>query len=232
MDKERIQAWALAKMQFAAESPLESGYRYYHGQRTGHLALSLADGMGLAVDRDVAFIGALLHDVGKATCSGLGHGAQGAEIIRAEIADLFTVKELDAVCNVVANHYHRPNSRYYVGLPKPVFPTEVLLVQDADTLDHFGANAVWLAMHWATAEDLTEQQSIEYYRNEASKWREEARQGLNFALSRHELKARIAYADAFFARLEDEGAGKLRCDANVSHSNRRVVQKIRGSSRP
>jgi len=97
-------------------------------------------------------------------------------------------------------------------------------------LDHFWANAVWLVFHWAATQGQTEQQCIEYYRDEDSRWREEARQGLNFMLSRRELKARIADTDAFFARLAQEGKEKLRRGVGVSHRNRRFVQKLRGGT--
>jgi len=212
MEREGIIDWALAKMQMAEEYPLEKGYRYHHGLRTALVALSLAEGMNIAVNRDVLYIGGLLHDVGKAVCKGLGHGRAGAETIRAEIAGLFTAVELEAVCNIVANHYCRPNSKYYEGQVKPVFPIEVLLVQDADILDHFGANAIWLALHWAAAEGRTRQQSIKFYREQDAKWHAEARQGLNFPLSRRNLEERIAYSDAFFARLAEEAEGKLTCN--------------------
>jgi HD superfamily phosphodiesterase len=209
MDTERIMAWGLEKMKFTDETPLETGYRYYHGLRTARIAISLADGLNLAIDRDVLFAGGFLHDVGKAGYRGPDHGARGEAMIRSEIPSLFADTELDAVCSIVRNHYHRPNSRHYCGKEKPSFPAPVLLVQDADTLDHFGGNALWLAFRWAVTQGRTPSDALEFHREQDATWRREALEGLNFSLSRRELEARIARIDAFFALWEEEQEGKL-----------------------
>ena len=144
---DKILSWGTEKMKFTNETPLEVGYRYYHGLRSAKLAVALAEGMGLEVDRDVLYVGSFLHDVGKAGNRGPDHGPRGAELIRAEIPHLFSATELELVLSMVSNHYMRPNGKHFEGKKIPVFPAEVLLIQDADTLDHFGCNAVWLAFH-------------------------------------------------------------------------------------
>ena len=140
----------------ADESPLEPGYRWYHGVRTAKLAGLLAEQMQLDVDKDILELGGLLHDVGKAGYRGPDpHGIRGARLIRAEIAHLFPPDKLERVASIVANHYQRPNSKYWRGKEAPEFPAEVLLVQDADILDHLGANAIWLAFRYGAKERPT-----------------------------------------------------------------------------
>lgn len=209
MDKEKIIAWGTEKMKFADESPLETGYRYYHGLRVAKLALGLAERMGLQVDRELLYIGGFLHDVGKASYKGPEHGPRGAKMISDEIADLFTPNELALVLDMVGNHYMRPNSEYFSGKERPTYPSEVLLVQDADTLDHFGSNAVWLAFHWSTLQHPTQQETIDYYHTDDPRWRQKALQWVNYDLSRNELSYRLKRIDEFFAFWQQEESGLL-----------------------
>lgn len=149
MQKEAILEWANQKMGDADDSPLEREYRLHHGQRVAALATLLADRMHIDVDRDILYVGALLHDLGKSGGQpDKGHGERGAEITRDEISHLFSKEELNRVCSIVENHYMRPNNLRFEGREVPEFADEVLLVQDADVLDHHGLFGVWLNMYW------------------------------------------------------------------------------------
>lgn len=208
VDKEKILLWGAEKMQQADATPLEIGYRYYHGLRTAALAGALARAMGLKVDAEALYIGAFLHDVGKAECSGFGHGRGGKEVIEAEIPHLFTPAELAKVTDIVANHYRRPCQGGKNSDRHP-FSAEVLLVQDADALDHFGSSAVWLAFHWSKHQGRNQSQTIQFYHNEDLLWRQRALAGLNYDLSRREMEYRLGRIDEFFAHFAKEEAGAL-----------------------
>lgn len=201
MDTENILRWGADKMKLADATPLERGYRYYHGLRSAKLAGALAQAENLAVRHEELYIGAFLHDVGKADYLGVGHGPRGQEIIEAEIAHLFAPTELELVVNIVSNHYTRHKDS--------ALPVEVLLVQDADALDHFGSNAVWLAFHWAKYQGRTQRETMQFYHNEDRQWRERALQGLNFARSRQEMGHRLARIEDFFTHWAKEEAGLL-----------------------
>lgn len=201
MDTESILLWGAAKMKLAEATPLERGYRYYHGLRTANLACALARAEKLAVRQEELYIGAFLHDVGKADYLGVDHGPRGQEIIEAEIAHLFAPTELELVGSIVSNHYARHRGS--------ALPVEVLLVQDADAIDHFGSNAVWLAFHWAKHQGRTQNETMQFYHNEDRQWRERALHGLNFARSRQEMGHRLARIDDFFAHWAKEEAGLL-----------------------
>lgn len=210
MQKEKIIAWAQKKMLLADEAPLEPGYRWYHGCRVANLSLALAQQLGLNIDPDILYIGGLLHDVGKAGYRGdEPHGPRGARLLRQEIAHLFTPTELDRVAHIVANHYQRPKSKYMIGKIPPVFPDEVLLVQDADTIDHFGINGVWLTFHRATAQQQSQADIIHRHHSSDVAWHEEALNALNFELSQRELEHRLHLMHRLYAQWEREEAGEL-----------------------
>lgn len=210
MNIEAIKVWAKAKMLATDENPLEPGYRWYHGVRTAKLAGSLATKMELNIDADILAIGGLLHDVGKAGYRGAEpHGPRGARLITEEIAHLFAEDELQRVTSIVANHYQRPNSKYWRGKKAPDFPDEVLLIQDADVLDHLGANAIWLAFHYGIAELRSQQVAISRFREIDPPWHAESLASLNYDVSRRELKHRLQFLNEFYTQWEAETGGEL-----------------------
>lgn len=194
----------------ADDSPLEPGYRWYHGVRTAGLALRLAEQMRLPVDRDVLELGGLLHDLGKAGYRGpQPHGPRGARLIRAEAAHLFSAEQLERVTTIVANHYERPNSKYWRGKEPPVFAPEVLLVQDADILDHIGANGVWLAFHYSAQEGRAQREAIDRFFSVDAEWHREMTQSLNFTASIQEMKRRLDFVHNFYRQWQQEERGEL-----------------------
>lgn len=212
MDKDAVLKWAHRRMAAADDSPLEPGYRYHHGLRVAALAVELAGRLRSSVDLELLYVAGVVHDVGKSGYQGEDpHGPRGAEIVRTEAAAWFTAGELDQVCQMVERHYARPNSRWYAGREKPAWTEEVLLVQDADVLDHFGCNHVWQAFFWAKHLRQSPQETLAYYwRNPKEQdWREEARRSLNFDASRSELDRRLARSDAFCREFAMEQAGVL-----------------------
>lgn len=191
------------------DAPLETGYRYYHGLRVSKLALALAQSESISVESDLLFIAALLHDVGKAGTKGKGHGPRGAELIARSIPQLFNSEELRYVTNIVANHYMRPHSKYLQGEPDPGWPPEVLLVQDADTLDHFGANGIWISHHWAAMERRDQASSISRHWVDDEAWRQESQRAMNYPTALCELQHRISCMDSFIRQWEREEQGQL-----------------------
>ncbi|HSL94138.1 MAG TPA: HD domain-containing protein [Bacillota bacterium] len=201
---EDIKAWGEAKMRWTDENPLECGFRYYHGLRVASIAESLAAERGQAYHRETLFIGAFLHDVGKAGYTGPDHGPRGAKLIRDGALHLIDEQMHDVVLNIVANHYMRPGSSWLQGKDVPELYYETLLVQDADILDHFGATAVWTALRWSVHEGRNQSETIEGYHGG---WLDEARRSLNFAESRLQLERRVRLQDLFYEawRREQDG---------------------------
>ena len=205
MNAEAIRTRAVAMMTGKPEPPCEPGYRLHHGQRVETLALEIAEREKLDVCRERLAIGALVHDIGKPGCAkSESHAVKGAEIVRSDFADLMDAEELEAVAQIVLHHYDRPNSIWFKGKEKPEWTPDILLVQDADVLDHFGVPGIWLTLHWATHKNFTPSQTItEWFTSEyMCSWRREARRSLNFQTSRRLLELRIAQMDDFFRRLK------------------------------
>lgn len=211
VDYAGIMQWGKSLMIAADEFPLEPGYRYFHGLRVAELARRLAENMTLQVDKHSLYIGGFLHDVGKAGYKGPNHGPRGAELVRREIPHLFEPAELELVCNIIGNHYMRPLSRHFAGKEKPSFADEVLLVQDADTLDHFGFNGIWIAFHWGAKEGYSQEMMLKRHHEVDAEWRREAETTLNFELSKRELACRIARMYEFHVGWRKEEAGELIC---------------------
>lgn len=210
IDIQAIKTWAENRMLTADDSPLELGYRWYHGVRTAKLAGYLAEQTQLEVEQDVLEIGALLHDVGKAGYRGPEpHGTRGARMIRDEAAHLFSTGKLKRVTDIVANHYERPNSKYWQGKEPPSFAPEVLLVQDADVIDHIGANGVWLAFHYGAQELRSQEAAMERFYKVDPTWHQEMIQSLNFPASIQEMKHRLAFSHQFYSQWRCEELGKL-----------------------
>lgn len=210
MDMEAIKTWAKRRMLEVDENPLEPGYRWHHGVRTSKLAVYLAKQMQLEVDYDVLELGGLLHDVGKVGYRGPEpHGPRGANIIRREIAHLFSPEKLERVIAIVANHYERPKSKYWRGRKAPDFPPEVLLVQDADIIDHMGANAIWLAFHYGTVEQRNQEAAIQRFYQVDPPWHEECLTSLNYEISHRELEHRLNFVHHFYQQWEREEGGEL-----------------------
>lgn len=212
MDKETVLKWAQWRMAAADDGPLEPGYRYHHGLRVGALAVGLAERLALGLDSELLYVAGVIHDVGKSGYQGEEpHGPRGESILRAEAAAWFSSDELERIGCMVARHYARPHSRWYEGREKPTWPNEVLVLQDADILDHFGCNHVWQSFLWARHLRRSPQDTLAYYwRNPKElEWREEARRALNYDLSRTELDRRLARSDAFCREFAMEQAGVL-----------------------
>ena len=207
MDIPSIETWARSRMADADDSPMERGYRLHHGERVGAIAASLARRLDAGgTSPDIYRVAGLLHDIGKAGYRGPEpHGPRGAQIVRAEAAQWFEPAELALVCLMVENHYARPLSRWYEGVEKPVWPLPVLIMQDADLIDHVGANYLWITINPGRRDGLSPA-GLLAIRNEPGArrgegWVRDCLRSLNFEESRAEVVRRQRLADAFYAEV-------------------------------
>lgn len=213
MNKDAILAWAKEKMLHHGEDPLEPGYRWYHGLRTANLACHLAKAMQLNVSMDALYIGGLLHDVGKAGYKGdKPHGLRGAELIEQEIGHLFSEEQLRQVMEIVARHYQRPKSKYWSHKSIPSLTTEILLVQDADILDHVGVNGIWINFSHSSAAKKNQEDTICQFYQRGARWHEDMLRILNYPLSMQEMEYRLALTHRIFAQWRREEQGRLTCE--------------------
>ncbi|MBS3820989.1 MAG: HD domain-containing protein [Planctomycetes bacterium] len=178
----------------------EAGFVFRHGQAVAKLAVHLARRIDetLDVSDDVLFCGGLFHDCAK---GGPKHAAAGADRAGELLAGQLSPQDVDAVAHLVAHHNDRGNREHDVA---------VRILQDADVLDHFGAQNIWLAIYFAAAHDRDLRDTTAFYRHEqADGYHAGARASLNFEVSRREFDRRVAITDAFYAELDHENAGGL-----------------------
>jgi HD superfamily phosphodiesterase len=200
------------------------GYVLAHGQRVARIALDLAreltqpsrqrpdavldNDLDFDLDPDVLYAGALLHDLGR----GLGaedrpHEAVGAGAAAALLAPFATPDEVARVVHIVAHHNHRTASE--PGRPPPPAPyaPAVLIVQDADSLDHVGPIGVWMATYHAAALRGTLDDALAYARSPTQTAdRAQMRRELNYALARRRFDARVAHQQRILRDLASASA--------------------------
>lgn len=190
------------------EVPHEQGYRLHHGKRVADLAMLIAKEEKLDLNLDILIVSGLLHDIGKNKSKnvddGVVHGPKGAEIVRERFSSLMTEEELEQVCDIITNHNSRPHSKWYDGKERPVLSNEILVIQDADLLDHFGEAGVNIILKWAKVKNTPLNTLYNEWINHPLKisWREESRSSINFEFSRAELERRIEYMNVVLSELK------------------------------
>jgi uncharacterized protein len=171
-----------------APSTREPGWIFHHGLRVARISLWLREKLEMDIDRDLLFVGALFHDVGKEVEP---HNQTGAVLTRALLEDHCPALELDLIAEMILHHNQRkqPNS----------YPPRILILQDADALDHVGAIDVWMAFYWSGVHGEGFQDHLDYFTGpENELYRSTLRESLNYQVSREEFDRRIAFEDEFF----------------------------------
>jgi len=202
MDKQRlIRIARMAMGQRKVTPEREMGYVFHHCLRVAGIAAALWEQLGRRadIDPDILFAGALFHDVAKGTEP---HSRLGALTVAELLASELAEPQLQQVARVVREHNSRKQS--WDCLPASQ------IVQDADVLDHFGAQSVWLVVGYAAVHDEPPEACLEFYlgpdhQDEIAR----RRKGLNFEVSRESFDRRVAFERRFFERLADEQAGRL-----------------------
>jgi uncharacterized protein len=129
-------AWRTVVAQFAKEHFKNPAWGYSHCQRDYRLARELASADHVALDDDVLYAAAYLHDMAAFEPwekSGVDHADQGATIVDTVLKNTgFPMKKIEAVRGAIRTHMYDRN---------PVGP-EALYLHDADALDWLGAIGV------------------------------------------------------------------------------------------
>lgn len=179
----------------------EVGYIYYHGLRAATLSGEISHRVfGAHAEFDkILHIGALFHDVGKGFQP---HNEVGAQITRKLLADYCAPEELVDIEQIVRFHCVRKR-----GIQ---LSDRVLCVQDADILDHFGTQEIWLQIFYSAATDQSQTQALEYWNSdEFTTHLDELRELINFDVTRRLFESRLAFARGFVDRFGYEAEGRL-----------------------
>lgn len=179
----------------------EKGYTFHHGLRTARLALRLREQISkpMEVSEALLFAAALFHDVGK----GLEpHNHSGAAAVADLLADQLTPDEIKAVGRIVREHNRRKNNRGCWLASK--------IVQDADLLDHFGAQGIWLCLHYSATHGRTDAQTLKFHNSpDNHAYQVKSRKALNFEISRLAFDRRMSLERQFMDRLAAEADGDI-----------------------
>jgi len=179
----------------------EAGYIYYHGLRTANLAgeiLSRVDGQAPVFD-PVLYTGALFHDIGKGYTS---HNETGAGLVKDLLAGLCTEAELDRISDIVRYHCIRKNG---LELDKGI-----LAVQDADMIDHFGTQEIWLNFLYRAYNHDTELDAVKFWDSDSYRGQTAKLRGLlNFEFSKSLFDDRVGFQELFLRRLKIEAEGRI-----------------------
>lgn len=177
----------------------EQGYIYFHGQRVGQIALKLRKLIfSHEIDYDqVILAGSWFHDLGKGIEP---HWEYGAVLAATVLKDYCSEWELAKIKEIIAGHTLRKEKEY---------PFYVQLVQDADILDHFGTQDIWLNFTRCgyTGKDM--QDSLDFYEEAYDTRMSRIRGLLNFEESMEAFDEKDRFLRDFIHRFREEGKGKL-----------------------
>lgn len=180
----------------------EPGWSYYHGKRTGKIAMHLARTLDCDADADTLLVAGLFHDVGKGNKR---NNEVGAAMTRELLAEFVSNEHLDTICEIVRCHCLRTKS----GDNSNGFSEATKLIQDADLIDHVGHIDIWLGFYWGGHHGQSIADRIAWYSGgEAKRWHRYMRDHLNYDVSRQMLEERIQLEDRFyqeFHRIYTEG---------------------------
>lgn len=201
MDREKLTEIARRAMADRKPHPRrERGYIFHHGRRVGLLAERLADRIEQArdLDRDLLYAGGLFHDVGKGDEP---HHRTGQLMVRDLLVGVLEAGQVEQVASLVAGH----NRRGQAGCT----PAQKL-IQDADIVDHLGAQDVWLCIQYSAAEDRGVAQTLEFYDSRGNQaYLAQCIEALNYQASRVEARRRQELERRFMDALADEEQGRL-----------------------
>ncbi|HHU62303.1 MAG: HD domain-containing protein [Bacillota bacterium] len=177
----------------------EQGYIYFHGQRVGQIALQLRN---LIFPRTVEFdevilVGSWFHDLGKGIEP---HWESGAVLVGDLLSEHCSPDELTKIKEIVVGHTLRKEREY---------PFYVQLVQDADILDHFGTQDIWLNFTRCGYTRKGMDDSLRFYDEVYDEQMNKIRSLLNFEESLEFFDEKDRFLREFIERFRAEGKGKL-----------------------
>ena len=179
----------------------EPGNKFGHGIRTAKLAERLRMEIcpnDTSVNPDILTVAAWFHDL----CNGQeDHENAGADALPALIGHLVTEEELTAVCDLIRLHDHRMKD-VAIDARLAAYLPALLLLQDADFLDHLGTYSVWATFAEFTYQhktplDYAKQFTDGSYDRFAARWRRE----INYPRSLEIFEEKINFEVEFGKRM-------------------------------
>lgn len=203
MDFERLEALAQKHMGHRkSHREREIGHVYFHGKRVANSVLLLREKLfpGDSSHDETLRCAGLFHDLGKGIEP---HDRTGALLVRELLREELTAPELKEVCGLILAHDNRrPGSDIHSPWEK--------LLQDADLLDHFGTQGLWLSFtYYAYMGQKGMDELPGFYETEWEKVVSRNRAALNFEISREIYDEKIEYERSVIRRLKQENEGRF-----------------------
>ncbi len=177
----------------------ERGNKYYHGQRTGRLCLTLRQYIlpQYSGHDDILTVASWFHDI----LNGVnGHEKKGAILTRSLLRTHCTSEDLNEICSLVSLHDSRGKQNTSIYLK---------LLQDADLLDHFGVFDIWSAFLYAVPHNQTMHDVISWLKTKRLPKYEEFLSQLHFELSKKIFKEKNEFLINFTERFDIERQGMV-----------------------
>lgn len=199
LDLIKRQAWESMGRRYS-HPDREPGYAFYHGQRVAKIALQLRELIFPEQDGndELILVGGWFHDVGKGIEP---HWEYGALICREILRDYCTAAQLETIVEIVEGHTLRKHKSY---------PYYVQLIQDADILDHFGTQEIWLNFWHSAFHRETVEHALEFYTGGGyAENAQRVRSLLNYPQSVALFDEKDRFLQTFVERFRREGQGEL-----------------------
>ena len=200
MDFDRLTTLAFKYMgKKKSHKEREIGAAYFHGMRVANGVIELRKRLfeDNSMD-DVLRCAGMFHDIGKGIEP---HNHTGAVLVRDLLKDEMTETELDQVCRLISAHCDRqPGS--------DVHSWDEKLLQDADLLDHYGSQGIWMSISYYAYTTQQEMNQVpEFYMGEWQKQIAEHRALLNYDCSKEIFDDKVAFEKQIADRMEIEKNG-------------------------
>ena len=177
----------------------EIGAAYFHGKRVANGVIELRKKLfdDDSMD-DILRCAGMFHDIGKGIEP---HSRSGAVLVRDLLKDEMTEMELEHVCRLISTHCDRqPQTGEHSWDEK--------LLQDADLLDHYGSQGIWMSIcYYAYTTQQEMDQVPAFYMGEWQKQITEQRKLLNFDLSKKIFDEKVSFEKKIADRMEVEKNG-------------------------
>lgn len=180
---------------YRSHSWKEKGDKYYHGLRTAVLAKKLRRALfpeDWEADQ-VLTVAGWFHDLRNGQPD---HERLGAKETGILLSGLCSPEQLEEVQQMIAYHDTRDHN--------PAYSHRLLLLQDADLLDHFGTYDVWFAFCYAAEKEMSLEEMVQWLLQERGGKRQAYFDLLNFPLSQSIYLERFDYVQQFALRMQRE----------------------------
>lgn len=183
-------------------------YRYHHLLRVRRYALRIMEEEELKseVDPVVLEVAALFHDIGRKEDieknyldpmkTKDGHDEAGAELVEEHVSGLVSQEQLEKIEKVIENHHSEPEM------------IETKIVQDADDLGKFSSIDLWRLIHYASDNERTLPETVEYFQDELEPENRDLLERLHFQTSLEAAEERLDEYSETIERMRKESLGE------------------------